>query len=329
MPRTLPWLTGSDGKRVKSESTPRPNRGQSETAIKNESKPTADAIPAPETEKRDFFRSSQTPPTSPIQRCPSEEFLLEGLDHDDIYIMVEDEFYTVAQSFTQHLHYAEYVRRKKEAKLQNADAIKNIERPTDGVTAMTQETISRKEAEALKARQKADLEHIHGKRPRTDSENEEIAGNEDEDDDSMWLGTHLHDLMMSPRKTRSLVGLQGIKSATRAAAGYVQPSGPAAALSDLPARSVSHRNDLDRIHTDVEAETDADDDLNIQHVKTVPRAILPPKSTSVRRSTTAYTQSTPSHSGHGSKISTPAPGPTPSKTLGTKKSRLQDVPTFL
>lgn len=123
-------------------------------------------------------------------------------------MMVEDEFYAIASDFTQHLHYAEYVRRTKEAKQQNAAAIRDLERPTDG-TALSDETRKRKEAEELAARQRAAL-----------------AGKDDEgddaEDDEEFAGTLIYDLMTSPRKARSLVGERGVKSSTRAAAGYAQ-----------------------------------------------------------------------------------------------------------
>ena len=97
--------------------------------------------------------------------------------------MVEDEFYAVAQRFTQHLHYAEYVRRTKEVKSQNAARIRDIARPTDGITPMSEETKKKKEAEALAARQKAGLEQVQ----ETTGQGE---GNDDNDDDD-WCATHI------------------------------------------------------------------------------------------------------------------------------------------
>ncbi|KAJ6102356.1 hypothetical protein N7486_004783 [Penicillium sp. IBT 16267x] len=205
MPRTLPWLLEKkDEGRVKQESTP-------QKRVKREADADPDLTPKPPASpiKRDFFRSSQTPPTSPGRPCPTEEFLVEGLDKDDAWVMVEDEFYAIAQTFTQHLHYAEYVRRKKEAKARNAAAIKELERPTDGQTVMPQALQQRKNAEALDARQKDDNPEEH-----TD------------EDDGAWAGTHLHGLMTSPQKLRSLVGAHAVKSSTRAAAGFGQASRP-------------------------------------------------------------------------------------------------------
>lgn len=168
-----------------------------------------------------------------------ERFLIEGLDHDDAWIMVEDEFYAVAQSFTQHLHYAEYLRRKKEAKAQGADAIRELERPTDGRTTIPGNLQRRKDAEALAARQKAGLEQISG--------HEDKDGDEDEDEDETdtWAGTHLQGFITSPRKMRSLLSAHGLKSSTRAAAGFGQAAGTAdgkglsGSQSALPSRAAS------------------------------------------------------------------------------------------
>ncbi|KAB8233774.1 hypothetical protein ETB97_012224 [Aspergillus alliaceus] len=253
MPRTLPWLTGSGNSKNSRDSTPkRPARVKSKNND-SDATPKAKVADSP-LKKRDFFRSSPTPPSSPIHRCPSEEFLVEGLSHDDIYIMVEDEFYAIAQSFTHHLHYAEYARRKKEVKLQNAAAIRNLARPTDGVTPVSEDTKRRNAADALSARQKAGLERMGSKRPQVDSDEE----NDEVEEDDTWAGTSLHDLMVSPRKARSLVGMQGIKSSTRAAQGFSQSSGRGN-LNSSPPRIYEAAQGHD-----VETASE-DDDLDLQH----------------------------------------------------------------
>ncbi|KAJ5159759.1 uncharacterized protein N7482_006763 [Penicillium canariense] len=264
MPRTLPWLLSPENDaRVKRESTPRKR-------VKRERFPDDDPTPKkPPTspEGRDFFRSSQTPPTSPARPCPAEEFLVEGLDNDDAWVMVEDEFYSIAQSFTQHLHYAEYVRRKKEAKAQSADAMKALERPTDGQTPIPKELRQRKEAAALAARQKAALEQAEGS-----------EGNKEDtdDDDDAWAGTHLHGLMTSPRKSRSLAGIHTMKSFTRAAAGFgqaVSSNGDRAATRISPPAPLSRAAEAHRVELDEETASDEDDDLD----GAVPIPIPPPR----------------------------------------------------
>ncbi|KAI9036375.1 uncharacterized protein KD926_002029 [Aspergillus affinis] len=258
MPRTLPWLTGSSG--GAKDTTPRRRPVKRERDIKkddeDETTPKAKLkLSSSEVGKRYFFRSSPTPPSSPIHRCPSEEFLIEGLDNDDIYMMVEDEFYAVAQTFTQHLHYAEYVRRKKEAKLQNAAAIQDLARPTDGVTPMSEETKRQREADALSTRQKDGLGQIQSGRPAVDSDESDDV-EEDVALDDTFAGTSLHDLLMSPRKAKSLVGMQGVKSATRAAAGFSESS-------DTRRDSTERDNGRDGNH-DVEETASEDDDLDAQ-----------------------------------------------------------------
>ena len=152
--------------------------------------------------------------------------MLDGLQRDDIYIMVEDEFHAVAKQFTQHLHHAEYVRLKNLAKSKNASTITTISRPTDSITVMRGETRKRKEGETMAAKQKVALERIKGKaaakRPKVEATSESDIEVTKEDDP--WIGTTLQGLMASPiNKQISLAGIQGVLSSTRAAAGYSKP----------------------------------------------------------------------------------------------------------
>lgn len=174
--------------------------------------------------------------------------MLEGYDRDDIYIMVEDEFHAVARTFTKHLHHAEYERFKALAKERNSSTASTISRPVDSITAMRAETKKKKEAEARDARNKANLERLRNpaKKPRSDSD---ILDPEDQEKDiRSWKGTALQDLMSKgPKKNQnSLVGLRGVKSSTRAAAGYSKsekkPASTAARSFDL----APHRNSLEK-----------------------------------------------------------------------------------
>lgn len=175
-------------------------------------------------------------------------FLVEGLENDDIYIMVEDEFFAVAQSFTQHLHYAEYLSKTKEAKAMNAETTARIQRPTDGRAAQPSAELQRREKiEALRLGQKRGLDA---------SIDEQFPAAEDED---LWAGTSLHGLMASPRKARPLIGLQGIRSTTRAAAGFSQS--PNLAQTDGGCRNVINGGAAVRPRN--ETKTDSDDDLDV------------------------------------------------------------------
>lgn len=152
----------------------------------------------------------------------------EGLSHDDIYIMVEDEFLATAQLFTSHLHHAEYVRLKHAAKARNA-AFNNTARPTDSITAMRAETLKKKQAEVRAGKNKMALdemkENARGNIAVADTHTDE----EEEESDaekSPWVGTSLQGLMAPDARKQnltSLSGLHGIKSSTRAANGYSKP----------------------------------------------------------------------------------------------------------
>ena len=75
-------------------------------------------------------------PISPSQQLPSNTSLttalpmMSGYDQDDIYMMVEDEFQSVAQEFTRHLHRAEY--RRLRARAKEAKALRGRNHVEDG-----------------------------------------------------------------------------------------------------------------------------------------------------------------------------------------------------
>ena len=137
-------------------------------------------------------------------------FMHDGYQADDIYMLVEDEFQTVAQSFTRHLHHAEYVRMKEKAR----DAPHTVPEPVNG---MRPETKQRLQAQALHARQRSAVKGmVQGAAPENSSEEDEAK----EDDPS--LGTSLAGLMAADgnHKKTALVGLEKISSSTRAAHGF-------------------------------------------------------------------------------------------------------------
>ncbi|KAL8913847.1 MAG: hypothetical protein Q9171_001451 [Xanthocarpia ochracea] len=164
------------------------------------------------------------------------QYMREGLNHDDIYIMVEDEFLFTAQLFTSHLHHAEYVRLKNAAKARNTSlhpTTDPLARPTDSITTMRAETKKKKEAEARMGKNKAALDKMRSdarSKIAVDSdEDNNIIGSEDEyeADTALWKGTSLQGLMAPTlrKNLTSLSGLQGIQSSTRAAKGYSKPEG--------------------------------------------------------------------------------------------------------
>ena len=152
----------------------------------------------------------------------------EGFDHDDIYMMVEDELYSVAQTFTQHLHHAEYLRLKNLAKAKGTSNLSGNSRPTDSITKMREELKRKKQAEVQAEKHKQALMRLGGEaaRKRLKLSGDERGDWETEEDD-IWAGTSLKGLMTNPSKHKiSLTGLQGNKSNTRAAAGFSPPKAP-------------------------------------------------------------------------------------------------------
>jgi hypothetical protein len=208
----------------------------------------------------------------------------DGLDGDDIYIMVEDEFYAIAKTFTQHLHHAEYLRLKNLAKNRTASTASSISRPVDSITVMRNETKKKFQAETRDAQTKSALQQIKGSaRPTSDD-----SGISDTDN-GHWRGTALQGLMtVSPAKNQtSLAGLQGVKSSTRAAAGYSKAENKA---SHNRAKAIDLRprgsNPNPSTHSRKEASSSDEsttDDLDAPTARHhPPRTLVPPQTAAPR-----------------------------------------------
>ncbi|KAL8826497.1 MAG: hypothetical protein Q9191_003769 [Dirinaria sp. TL-2023a] len=236
MGRTLPWLKRTTStKPPNAASTERPAKRQRTLNFRADSdSDTSTTHPAPPPPRRndsDRAPSSSPPPTSSAPPAPpSIEYMRPGLAHDDIYIMVEDEFLSTARTFTSHLHHAEYQRLKRLSKTRPPATNRRV----DSITQMREETKRQKEAEAREKRTKGLLEKLNGgvNAKRGQEEESDLEDLESDDrGDAPGVGTALGELMKrSPRKNiTSLSGLHGIKSSTRAAAGYERPKN----LSDM------------------------------------------------------------------------------------------------
>jgi hypothetical protein len=137
--------------------------------------------------------------------------LREGFENDDIWMMVEDEFQSLAQSFTAHLHRAEYKRLMKKAK----DAPpKSLPEPT---SPMSKETQRKLQGRALLDKQNKALESI-----TVASRIEGVLDDvDDEKVEDPWRGTALAGLMaLASQEKTSLKGLEKLPSSTRAAQGF-------------------------------------------------------------------------------------------------------------
>ncbi|EAS34927.3 uncharacterized protein CIMG_00281 [Coccidioides immitis RS] len=268
MPRTLPWQVKSESRRSAT-----PASSASRTSARA-SRPATDSEKdhAPPRAKR-ARRDNRSPSTSPAREPPPEELMLEGLENDEVYIMVEDEFLATAQAFTRHLHYAEYARRKKEAKLANEGNLAGISRRTDGKSTLSNETKKKIEAEVAAEKRRVALDELRNAagRPLVDSEAEDVDVSEGDKDDDPWVGTHLQPLMAAPKPSRSLVGLHGIKSATKAALGCRRPiSGRVQKRS--PAVNLAARGQA-RNFQEQEISSEDDDSLDMSD-KTRPRSAV-------------------------------------------------------
>ncbi|KAK3943289.1 hypothetical protein QBC46DRAFT_282316 [Diplogelasinospora grovesii] len=195
---------------------------------------------------------TRSPSTSPPPEPLKEEFMIEGVEHDDKYRMVEDEFLAVAGDFTRHLHAAEYQRLKSLAKSQNAQTIQDISRPVvpGGMTSLVKR---RHAAFSRDEKQRTALSKVM---------KEDSSASEEEDDRKPTLrrtSTSLQGLMDSPRKkVMPLTSFTSTTAATRAAAGFRQ------AVNSSPTRSRAQRDVNDR---KIKRELSEDeDDLDVRTI---------------------------------------------------------------
>ena len=141
-------------------------------------------------------------------------FMDEGMEYDDKWRVVEDEFLAVAKKFTVHLHAAEYKRQQKMVKSRNAETINSISRPVTG--KMPDHTKRKMEAVVRVKAQRTALENVVVKKVEDDDDS-------DDGDGLPYFGTTLHGLMDSPRKKAASLAKPGtIAATTRAAAGFKQ-----------------------------------------------------------------------------------------------------------
>ncbi|KAI8631993.1 hypothetical protein F5Y19DRAFT_382638 [Xylariaceae sp. FL1651] len=220
MPRTLPW------KRREQDASPLPRprhltvaqrskRKDAEPALDEEHSAASSGAGTPAKNKLKRFHRSASTSLSP-EPLP-ESFMIEGLDGDDRYRMVEDEFLATAQQFTAHLHVAEYKRLQKASKLENAQAIKDISRPVVG--RMTDLVKMKQERKVLEEKQRSAIRKIRKGDISDDEATESDNGN------ASWQRKSLHGLMESPgKRAKRLGGLPTATSVTRAAAGFSRQS---------------------------------------------------------------------------------------------------------
>ncbi|KAI2776381.1 hypothetical protein F4815DRAFT_346346 [Daldinia loculata] len=266
MTRKLPWKRvelGSTSTPRSPTSTPiRQQKAKRENIDNDDEQAAASPTPA----KR--VKSSHSVPTSPAPKHtpqpesspPSlkplpESYMIEGLDNDDLYRMVEDEFLSTAQQFTAHLHAAEYHRLKAASKSQNADAIRDISRPVVG--RMTDLVKQKQERKARLEKQKAATRKARADRSRID---DSTASESD-----LWRSASLHGLMESPRKKAArLDKLTKVATTTRAAAGFgIAKSGQLSTASHPIRKDLTDSRPIPKSTPQQDSETESDDDEDL------------------------------------------------------------------
>lgn len=143
--------------------------------------------------------------------------MIEGLEYDDGFRMVEDEFLATAQQFTAHLHAAEYQRLKDVAASQNAETIRQISRPVVG--SKTELVKKKHERAELRRKQKESRRRLLLNKA-TKREHSDDSSDTDDAGDLLPRNTSLYGLMASPRKKAPrLDSIPGIAFGTRAPTG--------------------------------------------------------------------------------------------------------------
>ncbi|KAI0889540.1 uncharacterized protein GGS22DRAFT_994 [Annulohypoxylon maeteangense] len=216
MTRKLPWKrqTGGSTTSTPKPATPTSVRPQKVKRDDLDGEPVASPAPNKriKTSTPIFATPSKLPragSTSPPPEPLPETYMVEGLENDDLYRMVEDEFFSTAQQFTAHLHAAEYHRLKAVSKSQNADTIKHISRPVVG--RMT-DLVKKKQERKTRIQKQKELI----KKALADNGQDEDADGKDD-----WQSASLYGLMESPRKQAArLDNLTKAVNTTRAAAGF-------------------------------------------------------------------------------------------------------------
>jgi hypothetical protein len=180
--------------------------------------------------------------------------MIEGIDHDDKYRMVEDEFLAVAGEFTRHLHAAEYQRLKGLAKSENAEAIQNISRPVTG--EMTDLVKRRHAALDTASKQRKGIAKML-----------ESKSDDDDEKPARRPATSLQGLMESPRKQSvlltSVTGARpgsGHRAAMDASPSRRRPTAGMVRKSSLDMSDQNHRLPSVRFKREPTLDSDDDDD---------------------------------------------------------------------
>jgi len=238
-PRTLPWLTERKDRPYDplSTSSPAPPRRKRDATPSSDQdlvdpdlNPTGVSTPQRRAKQR-LLQTDRSPSTSPPPAPPSVEYMREGYGADDAWMMVEDELYSTAQLYTQHLHHAAYAEQKRRAQARGSKVLKTMSRPTDGRTERDGMTVEREDR---------------------DKSIKKALGVEEEE--GILTDPLLGALMNDPQRMgRALEGIGKVKSKSRAANGFLRsPEKPRRTFTEVP-------NGDSGAVSEEHSETDSDD----------------------------------------------------------------------
>lgn len=220
MARRLPWLKESKNPSTRITKCPKAELPQSDDDHAEASDHATSSLHKAQA-INEASRSTRNPSSSPPPSPPRQDYMHPGLQQDDIWVMVEDEFLSTAHFYTSHLHKAEYLRLKKLARAENASAIRDIARPVDDRTEQSME--GRKKMQGARQRIKGEkaMRNLHGGRGKDEDEN-------------LWImDPRLAGLMTQRENTGQLSKITGIRSKTRASAGFMQASQSQAVVQEV------------------------------------------------------------------------------------------------
>lgn len=228
-PRTLPWLVEAKDKPSNplSTSSPAPSKRRRDATpspehnlVDPDLNPTGVSTPQRRAKQR-LLNAERSPSTSPPPAPPSVEYMREGYGADDAWMMVEDEFYSTAQLYTQHLHHAAYSEQKRRAQARGDKVLRTMDRPTDGRTKRDGMVVERE------ARDKS-----IGKALKLEEEEGTVT--------DPLLGALMND---PQRMGRVLEGIGKVKSKSRAANGFLRsPEKPKRTFTEVSNGAVSDEN---------------------------------------------------------------------------------------
>ncbi|KAI1383670.1 uncharacterized protein F4822DRAFT_84435 [Hypoxylon trugodes] len=280
--------------------------------IKRDDSDAEDKVPENSSVSKRVKRSGSA--SAPPEPLP-ESHMIEGLENDDIYRMVEDEFLETARQFTAHLHAAEYLRLKSASESQNADTIKNISRPVVGRTTDLVKTKQERRARLQKQRAAVRKARLNSGQ---DEETEE-SGDESQQNASLF------GLMESPRKqAKRLDYLTKALSTTRAAAGFDTIKPRSLVVAPRPAmKSMSDRKLIAKPILGDDSETEDDDDLDAPstRVPVKPDRETSPSPFQLPKPKTTQSLTKDTQISHPAK---PAPTRQRSEVISTKETDLSD-----